>query len=208
MTLKSNYKILLTFFLGIIIGIFGYKNFGEEKNISDDALNKIECPKVEQTTQPGVCPSPTTQGESQKPEEEIPAPIVKLEDGTFPAPQYTNDMPEVFETKHPGEFKVVWEKVPGVTLYKIRLLDKKGNSIRSYTTNKNLVYIQKIPWDGSDDPYAMYKIYVASLNEANQEGPRSEIRKVKLYKDHAFFGTPEKVSPLVAPEIKSITTED
>jgi hypothetical protein len=193
MEIKKHKKTLFAFTIGLFIGIFVQKILiGKTSGVIAQTENNLKNCQTDRSTS----------------EVKPPPQIIKLEDGTYPAPLYTEDMPDIFETKHPGEFKVTWQDVPGVTLYRIRVIDNKGNSVRSYTTSKHVAYVQRIPWDGSDHPFAMYKVYITSLNEKNEEGPKSELRKVKLYKDHAFFGTAEKVNPLQAPEIKSITTED
>ena len=195
---NMNFKsIALGLVVGIVVGFLLNKKISSLSDTQAAKSPPIRCPEV--PAQP-VCPT-------QTPEEPV-GEIVKLADGTFPPPNYSNDMPEIFETKHPGEFKVVWESVPGVTKYRIRIYDPRGNSVRSYSVPGKVAYIQRIPWNGSDSPYVFYKINISSLNEENKEGPKGETRKVKLYKDHAFFGTVGKANKLVAPEIKAIVTED
>lgn len=134
--------------------------------------------------------------------------VTYLEGGLLPAPEYVEDLPLEFESKHPGEFKVQWHSVPGASKYRLYLTERSGNEVTTYATRNNVIYVQRIPWKGGDAPYVIYNVSVATLNSEGKAGPRSPSRKLKLYKDHAFFGTGVKVDKLVAPEIKSITTED
>ncbi len=187
-------KIILGFAAGLLMGIFVEKSFFTKKNkISSQA----------QTAHP-ACPDPT-----QKIVEEKKAlPIVKLDDGTFPPPEFAPDMPKNFESRHPGEFRVRWIASPGAAKVRVKIVDKKNNIKQTYSTSKDLVYAQRIPWDGSDDPFTNYRVFLVSLNEAGVEGPPGQMRPLKLYKEHAFFPTDKKASQLAAPEIKSIVTED
>jgi hypothetical protein len=134
--------------------------------------------------------------------------ILILPDGTFPPPIYTSAMPQKFETKDPGEFKVGWEQVPGAKKYLVRLYDHQGNLVRSKRVRGNEANIKKIPWDGSDERFTFYGINISSLNEKNRIGPEGETRQVKVYKAHAILRTPGMTRKPSAPEIEAIIIED
>ncbi len=191
-------KILIAFVTGILTGLLSSQYF----------LNKN--PKIiEKQTQEFAQNCPPPEGVLAPIEEtKIVQPILKLENGTFPAPQFSKEMPRNFESKHPGEFKVKWDLIPGASKYRVKIVDIKNEIKQTASTVKETLYVKRIPWDGSDEPFVKYKVFLVSINENGEEGPPGEVRALKLYKEHAFFPSNKKVNPLEAPEIKSITTED
>lgn len=154
-----------------------------------------------------VVEPPISQEESEK--EEVVVEATPEEIDGIPPPELTEDMPERFETNAAGEFKITWKDVEGAKRYRVYLFDKKGKEVKTASTKGNVLYVQKIPYTAGDQPYAIYKVSMVSIDSEGKEGPHGRSRPLKIYRSHSdFIKSPAVGEKLEAPKIKSIVTED
>lgn len=164
---------------------------------------QVDCEKI--------CPIMDPPKEIIVKDKEEPKEIMELPppDQLLPPPQFTEEMPEIFESKDPGEFKVSWEPVLGAKRYRIRMLDDQGKDFYNTSIKGNVIYVQRVKYQGGENPFTFYDLQLATINEEGEPGDFGPVRKVKFWKVHGYRKfTGSKDELLTAPEIKAIVIED
>ena len=128
--------------------------------------------------------------------------------GKFPPPKYAKDAPMVFESQPPAEVKIAWVKAAEVPKVRVRIFDGEGKLIHTNSFSGTFGYVKNMPWKGGNAPFATYRLELVSLNKSGEEGPPSESRALKVYRNHFTTKKSNGTINLTSPEIKSIHLED
>ena len=130
--------------------------------------------------------------------------VQSIPTGQFAPPPYADDMPMRFETKAPGEFHIAWKSVLGAQRYRVFLIAKDGEVVKTNSTKMNELYIKQIPYkEGREIPFVDYTVRIASGTDEGEYYEQGEPRQLRVYRDHLGI-----YNDLDAPEIKEIVTED
>lgn len=192
--MKKEY--IIGFFVGLIIGAYIFKF-----NKSDELSDKVNIDAEENNASVKL----ETQNEKSNQANEDSNRLIKISECVtlaeevkiLPPPTYQDDLPAKLETNFQGEVRVAWNPVSRASKYIISLRDDRGNTIKTYKTSHNVIYLKEIPVKANLD-FAIYDVSVATINKKNEVGIDGEIRKLVA----------RPLENIMAPTIKSITIED